>query len=302
MTLQITSPRTSSVSFPVRHRVHWLDLTLSIGTTGLLAIGAVVIMAPVAWMLSTSLKTAADAFLFPPIWIPHPLHWENFYLAHFTVAPFAVFYRNTVMYVILSVVGTLVSCSLVAYGFARLRAPGRNFLFILMLSTMMVPSEVTLIPTYILFRKLDWIGTYLPLIVPTYFGSAFNIFLLRQFFMGVPRDYDESARIDGATRLEVLLNIILPLSKPALVTVAIFTFLGRWNDFLGPLIYLTDTESYPVSIGLTYFESVAQPTGMLQQWNLLMAATLVAALPPVLVFFFLQRYFIQGVVVTGLKG
>ena len=287
---------------PARGRVHWLDLLQSSVIVTLLIGGTVIILAPIAWMLSTAVKATADVFLFPPTWIPNPLHLENFYVAHFGTVPFATFYRNTVMYVTLVLVGQLLSCSIVAYGFARLRAPGRNVLFMLMLSTMMLPEQVTMIPQYLVFRDFGWLGTFLPLIVPAYFGTAFYIFLLRQFFMSIPRDYDDAARIDGASRAQVFIRIILPLARPALVTVAIFSFLGRWNDFLGPLIYLQKEGSFTVSLGLSFYNQTGATFAGLQPWNLLMAATLVATLPPVLVFFFLQRYFIQGVVVSGLKG
>lgn len=284
-----------------RRRIHWAALAGSALATIVLAIGALVVLAPIAWMLSTSLKDKIEVFLFPPTWIPHPILWSNYQEALFGTVPFDLFYRNTVLYVTLALVGEVLSCSMVAYGFARLRAPGRHLLFLLMLSTMMVPSQVTMIPQYILFRSFGWLNSYLPLIVPTYFGSAFSIFLLRQFFLGIPRDYDDAARIDGASRLQILLRVILPLAKPALVTVAIFSFMSRWNDFLGPLIYLNNSADYPVSIGLQYFQQMGPGAGI-TPWNLLMAATLVATLPPVFVFFFLQRYFIQGVVVSGIKG
>ena len=190
------------------------------------------------------------------------------------------------------------SCGFIAYGFARLRAPGKDVLFLLVLATMMLPTQVTLIPRYVMFARLGWVGTYAPLIVPAFFGSSYLIFLLRQFYRGLPKDYEEAAIIDGANYLGIWWRIILPLSKPALGAVAILSFMFHYNDFLGPLLYLSDNAKYPISLGLQQFRAPFGGTA----WHLLMAASLVSVLPPVIVFFAAQRYFIQGIVVSGVKG
>jgi ABC-type glycerol-3-phosphate transport system permease component len=194
--------------------------------------------------------------------------------------------------------GELISCSFIAYGFARLRAPGRNFFFMLILATLIIPNEVTLIPQYALFYSLGWTNSFKPLIVPAWFGSAYLIFLLRQFYMGIPREYDEAAIIEGAGHLHIWSRIILPLSKPALGAVAIMSFIFHWNTFQGPLIYLSDNELFTVSLGLSMFRTPFGGT----PWHLYMAASLVTILPCVIVFFIAQRYFIQGIVVSGVKG
>jgi ABC-type glycerol-3-phosphate transport system permease component len=194
--------------------------------------------------------------------------------------------------------GETLSCAFIAYGFARLRAPGRDFLFLLVLGILILPGEVTLIPQYILFSKLDWLNSFKPLIVPAWFGSAYLIFLLRQFFMGIPREYDEAAIMEGANPLQIWLKIILPLSKPALGAVAIMSFIFHWNTFQGPLIYLNDNELFTVSLGLAMFRTPFGGT----PWHWYMAASLVIILPCILVFFIAQRYFIQGIVVSGVKG
>ncbi len=258
---------------------------------------SIVILAPLAWMLSTALKSLDQIGVFPPQWIPDPIIWDNFYQA-LTFLPFDVYFRNTIEITLLSIIGQVISCSLVAYGFARLRARGREVLFLLVLATMMLPTQVTMIPQYVLFAKLHWIDTFLPLIVPNWLGGAFFIFLLRQFIMSIPLEMDEAARIDGANYPSIFLRIILPLIKPALATVAIFTFTGTWNDFLYPLIYLNSDQNLTVAIALSKFTGMYGSTA----WNLLMAASLVAIVPCLALFFVAQRYFIQGIVVSGVKG
>ena len=262
----------------------------------LLITGSIVIMMPVFWMVSSALKPNHEIFLYPPQWIPQPPQWDNFVKA-MTALPFDVYFRNTLIIEIGTIVGTVFSCSIVAYGFARLEAPGRNFWFIVLLSTMMLPGVVTMIPVYLIFRQLGWVNTFLPLIVPNWFGSAFYIFLLRQFFMTIPRDFEEAARIDGANTWQIITRIVLPLSKPALATVTIFTFMGVWNDFMGPLIYLNKPETYTLALGLNFFKG--QYTS---DWNMLMAASLVMMLPLVLLFFAAQKAFIEGITLTGIKG
>jgi ABC-type glycerol-3-phosphate transport system permease component len=262
----------------------------------LLVIGSVLILIPVFWMVSSALKPDYQIFVFPPQWIPNPVQWQNFPEA-LTALPFHIYFRNTLLIEVGVIAGTLLSCSIVAYGFARLNAPGRNFWFIVLLSTMMLPGVVTMIPVYLIFRQLGWVNTHLPLIVPAWFGSAFYIFLLRQFFMTIPVDFEEAARIDGANFGQVMAYVILPLAKPALATVAIFTFMGVWNDFMGPLIYLNRPDTYTLALGLNFFKG--QYTA---NWNLLMAASLMMMLPLVIVFFAAQRAFIEGITLTGLKG
>ncbi|MBV7336370.1 carbohydrate ABC transporter permease [Chloroflexi bacterium TSY] len=262
----------------------------------LLILGAAVLMVPLAWMLSTSLKDLGTVMILPPEWIPEEPRWGN-YLEIFRVVPFARYIRNTVIITGLDVVGKVLSCSLVAFAFARLRWRGREFMFLLMLATLMLPPQVTLIPTFVVYRTLGWIDTFLPLILPNWFGGPILTFLLRQFFMTIPRELDDAARIDGASIFGIYWRIILPLSKPALAAVAIFMFNASWNDFFGPLIYLHSRELYTLSLGLRSFQDQNYT-----EWHLLMAASLVAMLPVLLIFFFAQKYFIQGVVFTGIKG
>ncbi len=264
----------------------------------LLSAGAVVILIPFAWMLSTSLKPAEDVWLLPPQWIPPELHWENFTNA-LTIMPFFRYTLNTLIITIACIIGTLLSASLVAYGFARLRFPGRDILFFLLLSTMMIPGQVTLIPTFILFRYLGWVDTFLPLTVPAFLGGgAFAVFMLRQFFMTIPMELDEAATIDGCSPLGIYWRIFLPLSKPALGTLAIFVFMGCWNDFLGPLIYINSMEKWTITLGLNAF--LGHTGGV--EWNLMMAASLVFLLPCLIIFFLAQKAFVQGIVVSGVKG
>ncbi|HSI73793.1 MAG TPA: carbohydrate ABC transporter permease, partial [Fimbriimonas sp.] len=212
--------------------------------------------------------------------------------------PFLVYGVNTIVLCILVVSGVVVSNSLVAYSFARLRWKGRDFMFAVTLATMMVPFPVLMVPTFALFRELDWIGTFRPLWVPAWFAGAFNIFLLRQFFRGIPFELSEAAKIDGASEWAIFRQVILPLSKPALAVVALFAFMGTWNDFLGPLIYLLDQKTFTLALGLQFFQSQHGGT----PWNLLMAASTIVILPIIILFFFTQRLFIQGIAITGLKG
>jgi ABC-type glycerol-3-phosphate transport system permease component len=261
-----------------------------------LIMGAIFLMLPLGWMLSTSLKSLGTVFIFPPKWIPEDPLWSN-YVDLFQVVPFGRYILNTSLVTLLDVIGKLISCSLVAFSFARLRWRGRNTLFLIMLATMMLPTQVTLIPQFIVFRELGWIDTYLPLVLPNWFGGPFLTFLLRQFFMSIPFELDDAARIDGASIFGIYWRIILPLSKPALAAVAIFMFNGSWNEFFAPLIYLHSREKYTIALGLRSFQDQNYT-----EWHLLMAASLVAMLPVVIIFFFAQRYFIQGIVFTGLKG
>jgi ABC-type glycerol-3-phosphate transport system permease component len=262
----------------------------------LLIMGAFVLMIPLAWMLSTSLKGLGTVFSLPPQWIPDPPHWEN-YIEVFQRVPFGRFFYNTALITLLNVTGKVLSCSLVAFAFARLRWRGRDVLFLIMLATLMLPQQVTLIPQFILYRELKWIDTYFPLILPNWFGGPFLTFLLRQFFLTIPLELDDAARIDGASILGIYTRIILPLSRPALAAVAIFMFNSSWNAFLGPLIYLHTREKYTIAMGLRSFQDQNYT-----EWHLLMAASLMAMVPVLTIFFFAQKYFIQGIVFTGVKG
>lgn len=253
-------------------------------------------LAPFLWMILTALKTTPQLFVWPPVIIPYPLQWKNFSDA-MTFAPFGRYFLNSLLLCSTVVLGTLFSNTLIAYGFSRIRWIGRDVVFVIVLATLMLPGQVTMIPVYIIFRTLGWVGGYLPLIVPAYMGSAYYIFLLRQFFRGIPYELSDAGRIDGCTEFGILWYLILPLAKPALVTVTLFTFIGTWNDFLGPLIYIHDQKLYTVTLGLQSFIS--------RYWtpmNLMMAASTIAILPVLLVFIYAQRFFVEGISITGLGG
>lgn len=290
---EIVKTRKPSAPFWTKKRQ---DYTVKILALLVLSGGSLIMLFPLAWMISTSLKPDDQLFRWPPVWIPSPVRWDN-YTRALHAAPFATYTFNTVFITAMSMVGTLMSCAFSAYGFARLRAPGRNFLFGLLIATMMLPGVVTLIPVFVMFARLAWIDTWLPLIVPAFFGNAFFIFLLRQFFMTIPRELEDAARIDGCNSFRIWWSIFLPLSRPALATVAIFHFMGAWSDFIGPLIYLNTDAKKTLALGLTVFLGVHG-----SEWSMLMAASVLVTLPMILVFFFFQRYFIQGIVTTGLSG
>lgn len=262
-----------------------------------LALVSLVLILPFLWIISTSLKGDEDIFTTPPRWIPTDIRWEN-YSDVFDRMPYLIYFRNSVFVTVMTIVGVVISSSLVAYAFACLRWPGRNALFIFVLATMMLPMQVTMIPMFVLFKELGWLNTYKPLIVPAFFGGgAFNIFLLRQFFLTIPKELFEAARIDGCSEFRIYWNIVLPLAKPALATVAILTFMFSWNDFLGPLIYLSDQLKGTLALGLALFVGQHQT-----EWGMLMAASVLMMVPMVLIFFFFQRYFIKGFVMSGIKG
>lgn len=266
-------------------------------TYAFLIIGAVIMLIPLLWLLSSSLKDSGRIFVFPPQWIPDPWRPENYTIV-FEQIPFVRFYVNTIAVTVLAMLGQVTAASLVAFGFARLRFPGRDLLFLVLLATIMIPYQVTLIPTFVLFRLLGWLDTYVPLILPYWLGGgAFYVFLLRQFYMRLPLELDDAARIDGASTFGIYRQIILPQAKPALGVMAVFTFLGHWNDFFNPLIYLNTTEKYTLALGITLFRGY-----QVTQWHLLMAASVMMTLPCILLYAFAQRYFIQGIVFTGLKG
>jgi multiple sugar transport system permease protein len=286
----------------------------SIGKHVLLVALGVTFIFPLLWMILTSVKQLPQAMTFPPAWIPHPLDLSNYPQA-FSAEPFAGYFFHTLYYCVTTVIGVTVSGSLVAYGFSRIRWPGRDALFYVMVATMLLPFIVTLIPLFVLYKEIGWVGSYKPLVIPTFFGSSvfstflplevptffgssvFSTFLLRQFFMTIPQTLSDAARIDGANEFVIFSRIILPLAKPALATIALFQFIYAWNDFLGPLIYLNQSSLYPLSIGLSEF--LGQYT---TNWPWLMAASTVATLPMIVLFFLTQKTFIQGITLTGTKG
>ena len=262
----------------------------------LVAGGSVIFIIPFAWMVSTAGKEGALIWKIPPVWIPPHYEWRN-YIDGWKILPFGAFYRNTIKITALTVIGVLISSSLPAFAFARLKFPGRGVLFLLVLSTMMLPWHVTMIPQYIFFSWLHWVNTHKALWVRWWFGDAFSIFLLRQFFMTISPELDDAARIDGCNRFAIFWRILLPLCKPALAVVAIFEFTWSWSNFLGPLIYLNSTKLFPVALGLRLFQ---QRTRVELQY--MMAQTVLSIIPVLVLFFLAQRHFIQGIVLTGVKG
>jgi ABC-type glycerol-3-phosphate transport system permease component len=270
----------------------WRSLTLVV-----LFAGAIIMAMPFLWLVTSSLKPEQQIFLFPPNWLPNPPRFEN-YVDALTYKPFGLYIVNTLIIVVLNEIAIVGAASFCAYGFARIDFPGRNFWFAIVLSTMMVPYFVLMIPQFVIFSRLGWTDSYLPLTVPFFFGGgAFNIFLLRQFFRTLPSELADAARIDGCSEFGIYSRIFMPLAKPALATVAIFTFLNGWNDFIGPLLYISSPDRFTVSIGLATFRGV-----MRTRWDLLMAASTAMILPVLILFFLAQRYFIEGIVLSGLKG
>ncbi len=250
---------------------------------------------PFIWMVSTSLKPLTQVFTFPPEWIPKPFMWSN-YLDAMNYIPFFTYLKNTIIITVFSTVGAVISCPLVAYSFAKLKWPGRNALFIITIGVMMIPGQVTMIPLFLLFEKLGMVGTPYPLIIPAFFGVPFYIFLLRQFFMGLPDSLREAAKIDGASEFRIYLQIMLPLAKPAILAVGLFQFMASWTDFIGPLLYLTDSVQYTLSLGLQQFQSQKG-----SEWGLMMAVSTMMTVPIIILFFFLQKTFIKGITFSGIK-
>jgi multiple sugar transport system permease protein len=258
---------------------------------------------PLFWTLMSSLKTPADLFTYPPIWIPADPQWINYYsITAIPRIPITTWALNSLIVVVLGTTGIVITASLVAYSFARFEYRGRNLLFIITLATLMIPAQVTLIPQFVLFHRLGWINTLLPLWVPLWFGgSGFAIFLMRQFFLSLPKDLDEAALIDGAGYFRIFWSILLPLCKPVLATLGIISIIELWSDFLGPLIYLNSPEKFTVSVGLQFFNTVPDIGGQPMQ-HLLMAACVLSMIPIILIFFLGQRFFVQGIVMSGIKG
>ncbi|WP_428210492.1 carbohydrate ABC transporter permease [Enterococcus faecium] len=259
----------------------------------LMTVIGIILIIPLLWMVFTSLKPMEEIVRYPPTFFPEKIVWEN-YLDTIAAFPFWRYARNTLFITVLVVIGNVLSNSFIAYGFAKLDFPGKKLMFALVLSTMMIPGFVTMLPQYVLFSKIGWVGTYLPLIVPSFFGNAFNIFLMRQFYLSINNELIEAAEIDGANHLYIWSHLMLPLTKPALITIAINSFNAAWNDFLGPLLYIQDQEKYTLQIGLQVFQNQATT-----QWNYLMAGATLVLIPTILLFFFAQRYFIEGMDLTG---
>jgi ABC-type glycerol-3-phosphate transport system permease component len=262
---------------------------------GMLFVVAILFLLPLYWMVSSSLKPEYEVFANPPVWWPSPAQFQN-YIAALTELPFDRYAVNTLIIATGAVIGHVISCTLVAYGFARLRAPGKRVLFIILLATLMLPYPVVMVPQYIIFSELDWVNSFRPLIVPTFLGNAFFIFLLRQFFLQIPTDLEDAARMDGANLFQIIWYIIVPISRSAIAIVAIFTFQFAWNDFLAPLIYLQDQSHYTLMLGLSFFRSSFEVN-----WAYLMAASLSVAAPVIILFFFTQRAFISGIALGGIK-
>lgn len=269
--------------------------TWSRRVAALLAVaGAIVVLLPLAWMVSTSFKPESQVFRTPVQWLPSEPRPEN-YAEAVTLIPFWRYFLNSMIVAVPVVIGTVVSSVAVAYAFARMRAPGLRWLFFLVLAGIMLPGEVTLVPSFLLFKTLGWVGTYLPLVVPAWLGGgAFNIFLLRQYFLTIPREQEEAARVDGHGFLSILVRVIIPQSWPAISVVAAFQFVGVWNDFVGPLLYLSDQDDYTLPLGLAFYQDIYST-----QWAHLMAASALALLPCVVVFFLAQKAFTEGVVLSG---
>lgn len=281
-----------------RNRVYQNGDKVWSGLNAVLLVGmAIIMLLPFVWLVSSSLKSQNQIFTYPPQWIPDPIQWENYSKA-LTIKPFGLYVVNTMKIVVLNVVAVVFSSSFCAYGFARIRFWGRDFWFGIVMATLFLPYAILIVPQFIIFTRLGWIDTILPLTVPLFFGGgAFNIFLLRQFFRTIPEELADAARIDGCGEFGIYWRIMLPLAKPALITVAIFTFLNSWNDLLGPIIYLRSPTNFTVAVGLASFRSTLDVS-----WDLQLAATTAVILPVLLLFFFTQRYFIKGIVMTGLKG
>ncbi|KAB8127026.1 carbohydrate ABC transporter permease [Gracilibacillus oryzae] len=250
---------------------------------------------PFLWMVSTSLKPITQVFTYPPEWIPNPFQWSN-YVDATEYIPFFTYLKNTTVITVLSTLGVILSCPLVAYSFAKLEWKGRNVMFVITIAVMMIPMQVTMIPLFLLFNKIGWVGTPLPLIVPAFFGVPFSIFLMRQFFMGLPDTLRDAAKIDGASEFRIYWQIMLPLAKPAVLAVGLFQFMNVWTDFIGPLLYLTEESQYTLSLGLQQFQSQKGT-----EWGLMMAVSTMMTLPIIVLFFFMQKTFMQGITFSGIK-
>lgn len=259
---------------------------------------SIIFLFPIIWLLSNSLKSMEQIFAFPPVFFSGKLHWENFKEAFtFNSLPFGKFLLNSLYITILSMIGSVISSALIAFGFSRVKWRGRDIIFYVVIITMIIPQEVLITPQFMLYNNLSLLDTYVPIILPWFFGKPFYIFILRQFMMGIPRELDESAKIDGCSIMQLFWKIILPQSKASLIAVAIYALQDQWNNYLEPMVFINTLEKLPVSVGLSYFSSMYST-----QWQLVSAAAVIVALPLLILFIFLQKYFIQGVVVSGVKG
>ncbi|TDQ37662.1 carbohydrate ABC transporter permease [Aureibacillus halotolerans] len=276
--------------------MHKRPLSATIAIYAVLVVGAIIMTVPFLWMLSTSLKVPGEIFTFPPKWVPDPIVFENFPRA-WNALPFDLAYINSLKIAVFVTVGTLLTCSMAGYAFAKISFTGSRIIFILILATMMIPNQVTLVPVYMIFSELNWIDTHWPLMIPPVLGNAFGVFLLRQFIAGIPNELEDAAEIDGCNRLQVYFKIILPNAKPALAALAIFTFMGTWNNFLGPLIYLHSEHLFTIPLLISSFQGLYTT-----DWTLLMAASTISLIPVIGVYLMAQKYFVEGITLSGLKG
>jgi len=311
MTSQTSSPsvyRRSSAALPERalRRPKGRTIGELIGQIAkylLLVMLSISFILPLYWMAMSALKNVDQIFVIPPVWFPIPPRWVN-YLEAWQVDTFSLYAINTVLrYAIPVMVGNLLSNTIVAYGFSRLQWRGRDVLFSICLATMMIPGQVTMVPLFIIFKHLGWVNSYKPLVVPSFFANAYTVFMLRQFFRTIPSELSDAARIDGANELVIMWRIIVPLVKPALAVVALNSFMGSWNDYMGPLIYINRTALYPLTMGLARLSATLNSTGIKGlTYPYLMAVSTIMTLPSVFIFFFAQRTFIEGIALTGIKG
>lgn len=299
---------TSQARATFREQKKWGDLSLRDWLVAILKYATLIILAisfilPLYWMASSAIKNDSQVYTIPPVWIPIPAYPENFYNA-WTTYNFNLYAFNSIFRFALPVtIGTTLSSALVAYGFSRVRWPGRDFLFYVCVATMMVPFQVTMVPLFIIFRNLDWINSYRPLVIPSFFGAPYFIFLLRQFFRTIPDELSDAARVDGANELTIFWKVMIPLIRSALVVVALFTFINVWNDYLGPLIYLNQQDLYPLALGIENLRrTIFQVGGRQWAYPYLMSVSTIVTLPILILFYFAQRSFIEGISVTGIKG
>jgi len=286
-----------------RKKITAIDVVVAFVKYTIILLLTVSFILPLYWMAMSALKIPEQVFVIPPIWFPNPARWIN-YIEAWKVDEFSLYLFNTVFrYCLPVVIGTVVSNTFVAYSFGRLKWPGRDVLFAICLMTMMIPGQVTMVPVFIIFKHLGWINSFKPLVIPSFFASAYNIFLLRQFFRTIPEELSDSARIDGANEFQILAYVILPLVKPALAVVALFSFMGAWNDYMGPLIYINQSDLFPISLGLASLSATLNQVGIKGlAYPYLMAVSTLVTIPIILIFFFAQRTFIEGIALTGMKG
>ena len=298
MTSEMAAPQTTVSVSGKQNRIPFRKIFFTVLRHLALIVVTVIFMLPFYWMVISSLKANNMVFSNPITWFPNPIRWQNYPEAFsYPSFPFLKFLWNSTYYAGLVTIGTVISCSMAGYAFARLRYPGRELIFSLTLGSLMLPGIVTFIPTFIIFKHLGWLGSYKPLIIPAFFGNAFYIFMMRQFFSAMPEELADAARVDGASEFLIFWKIMLPLVRPALMVMAVFTFLWTWHEFFGPLIYLSQQDQYPLSLGLYAFRRRRTT-----EWGLMMAGSMLSTFPLIILFFFAQRYFLEGIKLTGLKG